>query len=366
MTCTKVSLRRRPISRGRYSLHLDYYPGIRNPVTMRISRYENLGIYIYQSPKTAIQKEYNQEMLRKAEAIRSIRVQNLINEDYGFLDKHKLKACFLTYFREKALAKNMKSFSAYKHFENFVKGKCTFEEITVPLCQQFQAYLLQANNLKHKSKKLSQNSAAAYYCVFRSILKIAYREKLLHENLNEYLESTEVEDTKKEFLTLDEVKLLADTPCKHPVMKRASLFACLTGLRMSDIIKLDWDEIVMAPDGEYCMRIRTEKTEKETTLPISNEALELCGEREPGLVFKGLTKHMIFVHVPKWVAQSGIKKKITFHCFRHTFATLQIALGTDIYTVSKMLDHKNVTTTQIYANLVNSKKRESANKISLK
>lgn len=67
-----------------------------------------------------------------------------------------------------------------------------------------------------------------------------------------------------------------------------------------------------------------------------------------------------------WVASAGITKHITFHCFRHTFATLQVALGTDIYTVSKMLTHKNVSTTQIYADLVNAKKRESANKISLK
>ena len=67
-----------------------------------------------------------------------------------------------------------------------------------------------------------------------------------------------------------------------------------------------------------------------------------------------------------WIKAAGIRKHITFHCFRHTFATLQIALGTDIYTVSKMLTHKSVKTTQIYADLVNSKKRESANRISLK
>ena len=57
---------------------------------------------------------------------------------------------------------------------------------------------------------------------------------------------------------------------------------------------------------------------------------------------------------------------LSFHCFRHSYAVIQISLGTDIYTVSKMLTHKNVTTTQIYADLVNSKKRETANKISLK
>ena len=110
----------------------------------------------------------------------------------------------------------------------------------------------------------------------------------------------------------------------------------------------------------------TEKTETEATLPISHEALELCGEWGKGLVFKGLTRAMIHYPLKQWIAEAGIKKKITFHCFRHSYAVIQISLGTDIYTVSKMLTHKNVTTTQIYADLVNSKKRETANKISLK
>ncbi len=68
----------------------------------------------------------------------------------------------------------------------------------------------------------------------------------------------------------------------------------------------------------------------------------------------------------QWIAEAGIRKHITFHTGRHSYAVIQISLGTDIYTVSKMLTHKNVTTTQIYADLVNSKKRETANKISLK
>jgi len=153
---------------------------------------------------------------------------------------------------------------------------------------------------------------------------------------------------------------------RYPVLKSASLFSSLYGLRISDILNLHWRNILLASDGGYCMRIRTEKTETETTLPISNEALELCGERHDGKVFEGLRRSMIFQPLKKWVASARITKHITFHCFRHTFATLQIALGTDIYTVSKMLTHKNVSTTQIYADLVNEKKRASANKISLK
>lgn len=94
--------------------------------------------------------------------------------------------------------------------------------------------------------------------------------------------------------------------------------------------------------------------------------MEYCGERTSGKVFKGFQRYMVQYPLKKWIKDAGVDKSITFHCFRHTFATLQIASGTDIFTVSKMLTHKNVSTTQIYAELINEKKLESASKISLK
>ena len=75
---------------------------------------------------------------------------------------------------------------------------------------------------------------------------------------------------------------------------------------------------------------------------------------------------MVNYPLKKWIKQAGIEKNITFHGFRHTYATLQIASGTDIYTVSKMLTYCNVSTTQIYADVVNQKKRDAANSITLK
>jgi len=363
---TKVKLRRKPITQGRYTLYLDYYPPIREPETMKMIYKEYLGIYIFQEPQNEIQREYNEEMLLKAEAIQAMRIQAVINEEFGFLDKRKQKGDFLAYFRSFLLKKDQKWRIVYNHFEKFTNGRCTFAEINVDLCRKFRDYLLNAKQLKLSKKKLERNSAAGYFSTFRGLLKIAYRDKMIRENVNDFLEKIEYKDVKKEFLTAEELGRLADTPCEIPILKSASLFACLTGLRISDILQLEWKHIVPASDGDYCMRLRTEKTETETTLPISNEALELCGERGAGKVFKGLQRCMIQHPLRKWLNQAGIEKHITFHCFRHTFATLQIALGTDIFTVSKMLTHKNVSTTQIYAELVNEKKRESANKISLK
>ena len=92
----------------------------------------------------------------------------------------------------------------------------------------------------------------------------------------------------------------------------------------------------------------------------------LCGERGDAdrLVFEGLQDpSWINRPVKKWIETSGITKHITFHCFRHTYATLQLTNGTDIYTVSKMLGHRKVTTTQIYAKIVDEKKEAAADAI---
>lgn len=232
--------------------------------------------------------------------------------------------------------------------------------------QKFREYLLNAKQLKHSNRPISLNSASGYYSTFRGLLKIAYRDKWFRENINDYLDKIEPQDVKKEYLTLNEVKQLAATPCDIPVLKAASLFACLTGLRISDILNLQWEDFTIAPDQGYCLRIRTQKTQTEATLPISYEAYELCGTPGTGKVFKDLKRSMINYPLKSWLKKTGITKPITFHGFRHSYAVIQISLGTDIYTVSKMLTHKNVSTTQIYADLVNSKKRETANKISLK
>lgn len=366
-TCSKVTLRQRPITNGMISLYLDFYPAIRIKETNKMSRREYLGIYIYAKPANRMQKEFNEDMLNKAEAIRCIRTQSIINEEFGFIDKSRQNASFIEYFRKFVSKKDLKSDCAFKHFEYFSNGHCRFKEINVGFCNRYREYLLDAHQLVRQGKTLNHNSACSYWRTFRSCLKHAYLDKYIKENINDYLESIDEKAPKKEFLTIEEMKKMKDTPCDSPVLKAASLFSCLTGLRYSDIQNLKWENIEKAPDGGYCLRINVVKTKDEFTLPISQEAYELCGSpKEEGTVFKGLCRNLVLHPLRKWLEAAGITKHITFHGFRHSFATMQIAAGTDIYTVSKMLNHKNVTTTQIYADLVSEKKRESANKISLK
>lgn len=136
-TCTKVFLRKKAISGGRISLYLDFYPAIRNPHTNRMSRRETLGIYIYASPKNEREKQFNASMEEKAEAIRCRRFEQLLNEQFDFLDKEKLRMDFLAYFEKKAKSKYDKWMCVYLHFKKFCGGSCTFGDVTASLCEDF-------------------------------------------------------------------------------------------------------------------------------------------------------------------------------------------------------------------------------------
>lgn len=365
MECKTVTLRLKPMKNGMLSYYLDFYPGIRDKETNKIHRHLSLGIYIYAHPTTKEQIQLNRNLAIKAEAIRCRRYEAIVNERYDFFEKSKLQGDFLAYFERACMSRNQKWYSVYLYFKQYMNDHCTFEDITVDTCRSFGEYLLNAPMLT-KTGQLNQNSAASYFSTFRALLKIAYRDRMIRENVNDFLDQLETKEVRKEFLTLDELKVLAQTPCQYEVLKQASIFSCLTGLRISDILQLRWEDIEKFSDGGMGLRITSVKTGAEATLPISDEAMEYCGPVRTGLVFKGLKRSMTQKPLKEWVKSAGITKHITFHCFRHTFATIQVSLGTDIYTVSKLLLHKNVTTTQIYADLLGAPKREASNRISLK
>ena len=364
-TITKVTLRQEKLRSGKLSLFLDYYPPIWNPHIKKMSRREFLGLYLYAEPKDKFEVDYNEEIMLKARGIRAKRELAIINEEFGFLDRSKKESDFLAYFEEKTKVKYQKWGIVYMHFKNFCNGRCLMKDVTIGLCNDFRNYILNIK-VKQTGKTIARNSAAGYWSTFRALLKMAYKEKWLRENINDYLDRIDWEEPKINYLEIEEVKRLAATPCKVDVLKRASLFACMTGLRISDILQLKWEDIELSPDGGYCMRIRTQKTKTQATLPISEEAISYCGDRTRGLVFKGFSRAHTRQPFKQWLKDAGITKKMTFHGLSHTFATLLVTNGTDIYTVSKMMTHKNVGTTQIYAEVASSKKRNASNSISLK
>ena len=376
---TKVTLRKKQISAYRQSLYLDFYPAIVNPETGKPTRREFLGFYIYEKAKNPIEKHHNIETLKIAESIRQKR-QNELNkpEIYTGFEKEQLRIKevgeqdFVAYFKslaDKRKNSNRDNWSAaYGYFEKFSNGRVRFVDLNEAYFDDFKEYLLSTKSKKSSKTSLSQNSAVSYFNKVKAALKQAFKDGKLQIDLNAKVETIKSAETRRGFLTIEELNSLVKTECNNPLLKRAALFSALTGLRFSDVKKMIWDEIQYIDGQGYFLNFSQLKTKGVEALPISEQAYNLLGERkEPtDRVFEGLTYSAYEnKHLAQWIGASGITKDITFHCFRHTFATLQLFNGTDIYTVSKMLGHKDLKTTQIYAKVVDAAKRDAADKIKL-
>jgi integrase len=381
---TKVSLRLKKISKGRKSLYLDFYPPIPHPKTGEPTRREFLGLYIYEKPNTPIDKQHNTETLKIGESIRQKR-ENFLNkpEIYSHYEKEQLRLkelgeqCFIEYFTKlanKRKASNHDNWvSALNYLDTFTNGSLKFADLNQKFLEDFKEYLLTTKSNRSNKTTLSQNSAVSYFNKVKAALKQAYKDGILQYDLNAKVKPIKAAETRREYLTLDELNKLVKTPCNNVLLKRAALFSALTGLRFSDIQKMTWGELEYINGHGYFLNFNQKKTKGVEVLPISEQAYSFTeGTENPKdmpqdkTVFEGL-KYSAYhnKHLFQWIGAAGITKDITFHSFRHTFATLQLFNGTDIYTVSKMLGHKDLKTTQVYAKIVDEAKRTAANKIKL-
>ena len=366
------------------SLYLDFYPPIPHPETGEPTRREFLGLYIAKTPKTTIDKTHKKETLSIGESIRQKR-ENFLNkpEIYSQYEEVQLKIkesaerSFIEYFAElanKRKSNNQANWrSALKYLVDFTDGRLKFSDLNLRFLEDFKHYLLTTKSLKSDKTILAQNSAVSYFNKVKAALKQAYKDDILQHDLNAKVAPIKSAETRREFLTIDELNKLASTHCNNDLMKRAALFSALTGLRFSDIQKMTWGELEYINEEGYFLNYSQKKTDGVEVLPISEQAYSLTqGSKDPtdmphdDKVFKGL-KYSAYhnKHLYQWLGAAGITKDITFHCFRHTFATLQLFHGTDIYTVSKMLGHKDLKTTQVYAKIVDSAKRAASEKIKL-
>jgi len=289
--------------------------------------------------------------------------------------KERLKENFVQYFKDTLKKRHKNSSDAIRvNWRRTIEllilsygDYLPFSKLDLSFAEDFKNHLKSAPSGGGKKGVISNSTASTYFSIFKACLKQAFIDGYLPFDLSAKIKGIRVIQAKREYLTMDELNKLAATPCEMEVLRRASLFSVLTGLRLSDIQKLTWKEVVIE-DGKGKLLFTQKKTKGAEYTPISNQALELCGT--PSLpdkyVFEDLpSSSWISRPLKKWISNAGIQKNITFHCFRHTYATLQLANGTDIYTVSKMLGHTNVATTQIYSKVIDSKKDIASQAIQL-
>jgi len=315
----------------------------------------------------------NDNALALAESIRSKRYFELQNSRFGLFDFRKLKNSFIKYFEKVVETKynetsdNSNWKSALIHLKKFVETDIPFEHVTKDWIESFKTYLLKEAKSKN-GKALAVNTLSSYFSKVSYVLSRAHKEGLIQLNPAALVKGISLNETERGFLTYDELKKLGRTQCEEPLLKNAFLFSALTGLRWSDIENLTWGDVQYSLELGNFIRFKQQKTKKAETLPINEVALDLLGQRgsPEKRVFENL-KYSAYMNVKlaQWMMKAGITRKVTFHGARHTFATLQLTLGSDIYTVSKMLGHRNIKTTQIYARIIDPKKVEAANRITL-
>ena len=370
----KVILRQRKQTiKGGISLYLEIYKGTtKTPEgkTKVLRDYEYLNLYLIDNPKNPVDRDTNKKNLQLAESVRAKRALEIKNGQYGFKSEFKGKANFIEYFQKltddrKGSTGNYGNWdSTLKKLIKFAGKDFTFNDIDVDFVERFKDYLLNEID-PQKEKTLSKNAALSYFNKFKAALNQSFEDRIIIDNPAKRVKGIKSEDSKREYLTLDELKALVKKDCRYPVLKNAFLFSCLTGLRWSDVQKLTWSEVQKENEG-YRITFFQQKTKGLQYLDITDQARTYLGEQGKSneRVFKGL-KYSDYMNVAlaKWVMSAKITKDITFHCARHTFAVLQLTLGTEIYTLSKLLGHSDLRTTQIYAKIIDEKKREAVNKI---
>lgn len=374
-----VRLRRRKLRTGRESLYLDIYTHGRRT-------YEYLNLYLVPEASRA-DREANRATLDLAEAVRAKRLVELRNGEYGFRDAGRGNdARFVDYFalqRDRRLttgasyANGVNWTACLHHLETYDPklSARTFRDLTTEWARGFRDYLERravnrkgdAQHRREVGHALSRNTAASYFNILRTCLTAAVRDGYLSRNPLSGVDGIRHEGGKRQYLTVEEVRRLAATPCDYDILRRAFLFSCLTGLRHSDIELLTWAEVQEdAGDGFTRIVFAQKKTGGLEYLDLAPEAAQLLGERgaPTDRPFAGMHScHCTNENLRKWCAAAGISKHVSFHCGRHTFATMMLALGTDIYTVSKLLGHRAIATTQIYTKVLDAGKRAAVSRI---
>ena len=375
-----VRIRFKQLSNGNQSIYLEYYTGdvIRKENYVGGKRkYEFLKLYLIPE-RTREDKAKNEATLALAKAIQSKRIVEVQNDAHGFQNTNKSRVNLLDYLE------NIGKQSAEQGSRNYARtvlntvralklfrgDYIAFRDVDKEFLSEFTDYLRQMPKASKygvlkAGGRLSNNSVVSYYGTLRTAINRAYKEGIITVNPTkefDFASKVRQEPSRREYLTLDELKTLINTECRHEIVKRAFLFSCLCGLRVSDIRKLRWCDLQRS-GGRVRIEITMQKTKEPLYLPISDEALKWLPERGEAngsdFIFPLTHEGTVNDTLQHWAKVAGITKHISFHVSRHTHATMMLTLGADLYTVSKLLGHKNIATTQIYAKIVDKKKEEA-------
>lgn len=365
-----VYLRQRPRKNGTIALFLDISGN---------GKRQNEYLKLYLVPERSREdKLKNKETLRLAEAIRAQRLIEVQAKQFGVEDTVNEDAKFFDVVEEiigSKVGSTKASWNTFlTHLQCYERNRdITFRQITPQWVRGFRDYLdtgtkevteRESGGRLH-GKELSLTSKGLLFTKLCAVFNKAEREGIILKNPAKRIERFRKPESQREFLTVEELRRLQETQPPSEVLARAFYFSCLTGLRWSDVVKLSWGDVQEMPTGVRIV-FRQKKTGGMEYLDINEQAASMLGQRKPdeSLVFEDIgSKQAVAIKLAAWVRCAGINKHITFHCARHTFTVMMLDLGVDLYTVSKLLGHRDISTTQIYAKVLDKNKQAAVAKI---
>jgi integrase len=257
----------------------------------------------------------------------------------------------ITYISDLARIRGRNWQTLVSHLRRMFTGSVPFYRVTTEWVEQFR------DNLA--AKGLSANTINAYMDVLTTALNLAVEHNRLASNPCSRVHRPKRTTTARVHLTTTELERLADATCEHREVKEAFLFACCTGLRISDVRRLSSRDV--HEDGVH---VYQKKTGDFTHIPLSETASRLLSKRslrdkEHPLFGLPASDTCVNKHLKHWARSAGITKHITTHTARHTFATLLVERHVDIYTIQQLLGHRDIRMTQRYAKLLLEQKRHA-------
>ena len=363
-----VRLREKELANGVRSLYLDIYVNGKRS-------YEFLKLYLI--PETNPQaKVQNENTMRAANTIKLNRILEITNNKAGLKNTSiRAKILLKDWMETFRQAQEQKGVKDQKLIHNTVHALTAYN-INVAMRDVNRDYIIGLTNFLRndyrspRGKKLKDYSVINYLGCLRNALNMAVREDVIADNPIMKLsaqDKVKAPESQREYLTVEEVQQLEATDSPYPHIKQALLFACYTGLRCSDVRSITWGKIVK--DGEkYRLHTVMFKTKRPFYIPLSKKAMQWMPERgdkkDDDLIFENIPVQVnTKLYLQPWLDKAGITKPITFHCSRHTFGTMMLTLGADIYTTSKLMGHTKVEVTQIYAKIINKKKDDAVSLI---
>lgn len=331
--------------------------------------YDYLRLYLVPEIDSAA-REQNKKTMAAAYAIKARRIIQIVNGCAGIKKDNRAKMLFVDWLRlygERQKRRGRQSAVRWVNTIIYAIGKygkgegAVLADIDRTWLTDFMLFLMNDYST-YKNTRPAKGTVDNYLRCLKAALNAAVAEGILPSNPMAGIDRSHLTGSSRprEYLTVNEVKMLINTPCGSPALKEAFLFACFCGLRISDIRRLTWNDIRQDGEKTY-IRITQLKTGRPLLLPLNRQALMRLpvrgADKDSDVIFRNIPRSMSAI--ANWVKSAGIKKHVTFHVSRHTFATMELTLGADIYTTSKLLGHTEIRTTQIYARIVNSKKEEA-------